>query len=138
MMTDGDDIYGELVSCGGNDERSGFCSGVRVYDGSSWYITVRLSDIPGAEITEMEDEERMISKHGIFIPFREGGLTVTPKKNVLAVFKAELAQVATSKYTHLLTQITGDETYSENRRNGFVRGFVGKMRPAGNRKSKTK
>lgn len=127
-----EDIYGGMVSYGDGDASCSGCS-AKVYDGSSWYITVRLSDIPGAEITEVEDEERGTAKRGIFIPFREGGLTVTPKRNVLAVFKASLAQVPSPKYTHLLTQVTDYDIEKESRKLGFFKSFVGRMRPAGTR-----
>lgn len=127
------EIYASLVS-NESDIPESAARATRVYDGSSWYITVRLSDIPCAEITEVEDEERGTAKRGIFIPFREGGLTVTPKKNVLAVFKAELAQIPNGGYTHLLTQVTDYDIENENKKLGFFKGFVGKMRPAKSRK----
>ena len=42
--------YSELTSYGEGEESSGPISGVKVYDGHSWYITTRLSDLTGAEI----------------------------------------------------------------------------------------
>ena len=104
---------------------------MRVYDSKGYYVTLRLSDLQGSEIVELEDEERGGMRRGIFIPFAEAGLTVTPKKNVLAVFKAEMAQIATSKYTHLLTQIVDRSVWEERRRLGFRTGFVGFMKPIG-------
>ena len=72
----------------------------------------------------------------MFIPIRQGGLTLTPKRNVLLVCKAQLAQVAQSGYTHLLTQIVDRDVEAENRKKGFKAGFIGKMRPAQNNKNK--
>lgn len=121
------DIYDELTSYGGDGGTP--VQGVKVYDGHSYYITVRLSDIPFAEITEVEDPETGEPRNGLFLPFRNSGLTVTPKKNVLLVCKAELAQVAQDGYTHLLTQIMDRSVAVEQRRLGYKQGFIGKLRP---------
>lgn len=122
-----EDIYGMMTDGG-----AGYCGAVsaKVYDGGTWYVTTRLSDLVGAEIVEREDEETGESVRGLFLPFRTAGLTVTPKKNVLLVCRAEAAQVASAKYTHLLTQVAGQEALEERARLGFRQGFVGHMRPA--------
>lgn len=125
------DIYEDLTSYGPDGGSSGPISCVKVYDGHSWYITTRLSDLTGAEIIEKEDEETGRPVRGLFLPFGMSGLTVTPKKNVLLVCKAQMAQVASSKYTHLLTQII-DKTVSEARNKlGFQQNYIGHMRQAG-------
>ena len=111
-------------------------AGIKVYDGDGWFITVRLSDICGSEIIEREDEETETVRRGIFIPFREGGLTVTSRKNVLAVFKARLAQVPSLKYTHLLTQIVDRNVIEARKAFGYKPGFVGHMRKSDNKKTK--
>jgi hypothetical protein len=82
----------------------------------------------------VDDEETGKNVMGLFIPIRQGGLTLTPKKNVLLVCKATLAQVAQNGYTHLLTQIVDRDVEVENRRMGFKQCFIGKMRPSGFRK----
>lgn len=131
MSAEIDDIYAELTSYDGDGGSSGTITGMKVYDGHSYFITVRLSDIFGAELTEVDDPETGEPRRGIFIPFRNSGLTVTPKKNVLLVCKAQMAQVASSKYTHLLTQII-DKTVAEARKKlGFQQNYIGHMRQAG-------
>jgi hypothetical protein len=124
-------IYDELTSYGGENSHSGPIMGMKVYDGHSYFITVRLSDIFGAELTEVDDPETGEPRRGLFLPFKNSGLTVTPKKNVLLVCKAQMAQVASSKYTHLLTQII-DKTVAEARKKlGFQQNYIGHMRQAG-------
>lgn len=131
MSAEIDDIYADLTSYDGDGGSSGPITGMKVYDGHSYFITVRLSDIFGAELTEVDDPETGEPRRGIFIPFRNSGLTVTPKKNVLLVCKAQMAQVASSKYTHLLTQII-DKTVAEARKKlGFQQNYIGHMRQAG-------
>lgn len=125
------DIYDELTSYGGENSHSGPIMGVKVYDGHSYFITVRLSDIFGAELTEVDDPETGEPRRGLFLPFKNSGLTVTPKKNVLLVCKAELAQVVSSKYTHLLTQIMDRSDAAEQHKLGYKQGFLGHMRPTG-------
>lgn len=125
------DIYEDLTSYGGENGHSGPIMGVKVYDGHSYFITVRLSDITGSTLMTVDDEETGKNVMGLFIPIRQGGLTLTPKKNVLLVCKAQMAQVASSKYTHLLTQII-DKTVAEARKKlGFQQNYIGHMRQAG-------
>lgn len=119
-----------------SDESAGGTGSVKVYDSASWYTTVRLSDIPGAELIEVEDGDTGQPRNGIFIPFRNSGLTVTPRKNVLLVCKAQVAQVASPRYTHLLTQVMDNATVAELRRLGFNPSFIGHMRPTNTPKPK--
>lgn len=119
--------YSELTSCGG---ARGPIQGVKVYDGGRSYETIRLSDLPGAEITEVEDPETGEPRRGLFIPFRLSGLTVTPKRNVLLVCRRELAQLPSAKFTHLLTQVMDRDVEDELRRLGFRPGYIGHGRPA--------
>lgn len=134
-MAEEKDIYAELTSYGDGMEP---IHGVKVYDGSNSYITVRLSDLPFAEITEVDDTETGEPRKGLFIPFRNSGLTVTSKHNVLLVCKAQVAQVASEKYTHLLTQVMDIATADELRRLGYRTCFIGHMRPCGFRKTDKK
>lgn len=123
--------YGALV---GQDEGSDLgIRSVKVYDGKGYYLTIRLSDIPFSTIVSIEDDEGR-DVQGLFIPFRGSGVTVTPKRNVLLVCKAEQAQIASSKHTHLLTQICDRDVAAERRRLGFHDGFIGHMAPIGYRK----
>lgn len=115
-------------------EPEGRIRNMKVFDGKEYYATIRLSDLVGATIIEHEDEETGKPVKGLFLPFRESGLTVTPKKNVLLVCKAEVAQIVTSKKTHLLSQITEREVWQERNRLGFKQGFIGFMRPAEKKK----
>ena len=82
----------------------------------------------------MEDDKGREIK-GLFLPFRQSGLTVTPKKNVLLVCKAELAQVA-ARYTHVLTQICDKEVWQERNRLGFKQTLIGHMRNINFKKKK--
>lgn len=136
MSAEIDDIYAELTSMDGDGGSSGPITGMKVYDGHSYFITVRLSDIFGAELTEVDDPETGEPRRGIFIPFRNSGLTVTPKKNVLLVCKMELAQVSSPRYTHLLTQVTDPADAAAQRSLGYRQGFVGHARPAGRKTTK--
>ena len=136
MSAEVDDIYAELTSYDGDGGSSGTITGMKVYDGHSYFITVRLSDIFGAELTEVDDPETGEPRRGIFIPFRNSGLTVTPKKNVLLVCKAELAQVSSSKYTHLLTQIMDSSEAAAQQKLGHKQGFIGHARPTGQKPQK--
>jgi hypothetical protein len=131
-MADIEDIdFSALVE---DTEPEGRIRNMKVFDGKEYYLTVRLSDLVGATIIEHEDEDTGKPCRGVFLPFKDAGLTVTPKKNVLLVCKAELAQLATKKYTHLLTQITEREVWQERNRLGFKQGFIGFMRPAEKKK----
>lgn len=126
-MTDEID-YNALTSYG-PDEPANEIGNVKVYDGNTMYITTRLSDIPQAIITSVEDDEGR-EVQGLFIPFRNSGVTVTPKKNVILVCKAQMAHLPSRKYTHLLTQIMDESTASELRRMGYKQGYIGHLRPA--------
>lgn len=131
-MADIEDIdFNALVE---DTEPEGRIRNMKVFDGKEYYVTVRLSDLVGATIIEHEDDETGKPVKGLFLPFRESGLTVTPKKNVLLVCKAEVAQIVTSKKTHLLSQITEREVWHERNRLGFKQGFIGFMRPAEKKK----
>ena len=131
-MADFEDIdFNALVE---DSEPEGRIRNMKVFDGKEYYLTVRLTDIVGATIIEHEDDETGKNVRGLFLPFRESGLTVTPKKNVLLVCKAEVAQIVTSKKTHLLSQITEREVWHERNRLGFKQGFIGFMRPAEKKK----
>lgn len=131
-MTKIEDIdFNALVE---DSEPEGRIRNMKVFDGKEYYVTVRLSDLVGATIIEHEDDETNKNVKGLFLPFRESGLSVTPKKNVLLVCKAEVAQIVTSKKTHLLTQITEREVWQERNRLGFKQGFIGFMRPAEKKK----
>lgn len=131
-MADIEDIdFNALVE---DTEPEGRIRNMKVFDGKEYYATIRLSELVGATIIEHEDDETGKPVRGLFLPFRESGLTVTPKKNVLLVCKAEVAQIVTSKKTHLLSQITEREVWQERNRLGFKQGFIGFMRPAEKKK----
>lgn len=120
--------YNALTSYGSDETPSGIGS-VKVYDGNSWYITVDLSAIHGSFLAEVEDPDTGEPVKSLVIPIRKSGVTLTPKKRVLAVYKAQMAQLATSRYTHLLTRIIDRDVLNNMRRLGFKQNFEGFMRP---------
>lgn len=128
---DGSIDYGALVESDGAEDNG--IRSLRVFDGKGYYVTLRLSDIPFSTIASIEDDEGH-DVQGLFIPFKGSGLTVTKKRNVLLVCKAETAQIASAKHTHLLTQICDRDVLAERRRLGFKDGFIGHMAPIGYRK----
>lgn len=127
--------YNALTSYGDDETPSGIGS-VKVYDGKGYYVTVRLSDLNDCVLTEHDYEDGTAPKRGIFIPFKEAGLFVSPKKNVMLTCKMELAQVVSNHHTHLLTQMLDGDLINERRRLGYKHGFVGFAKPIGFGKKK--
>lgn len=125
-MIDDNFDYSALTEREDGETPTAFVKPNKTYKAEEYYITVKLSDLQGATITAMEDDDGREIK-GLFLPFRQSGLTVTPKKNVLLVCKAELAQVA-ARYTHILTQICDKEVWQERNRLGFKQNLIGHMR----------
>ena len=128
--------YGALTEYGDDEPSGAFYGKVNPYDGRNFYVTLRLSDLYNAVITEHDYEDGRPPQRGVFVPFKDAGLTVTPKKNVLVVCKAELAQVASSHHSHLLTQVVDHDVAAEHRRLGYKEGFIGFARPVGSKKKK--
>ena len=120
----------------GSAEEAARVRSVRVYDSNNYYVTARLTDIPGAYLTEVDDPDTGEPVSSLVIPLRKSGLTVTPKKNVLLTCRMEVCQIASKHHTHLLTQITDGTVASEWRRLGFRQGFVGFARPVFNKRDK--
>jgi hypothetical protein len=134
LMTEIEDIdFNSLVE---DTEPEGRIRSMKVFDGKEYYVTIRLTDIVGSSIMNVEDEDTGKTIMGVFIPIRMGGLTLTPKKNVLLVAKCELPQLPSSRYTHLLSQICDKDVWAERRRLGFKEGFIGHMSPSGFKKKK--
>lgn len=121
--------YNALTSYGDDEQMPGGIGNVKVYDGNSWYITTELSSIYGSFLAEVEDPDTGEPAMSLVIPIRKSGVTLTPKKRVLAVYKAQLAQIQTNKYTHLLTRVIDRDVLENMRRLGFKQGFEGRMRP---------
>lgn len=121
--------YNALTSYGDDEQAPSGIGSVKVYDGNSWYITTELSSIYGSFLAEVEDPDTGEPTMSLVIPIRKSGVTLTPKKRVLAVYKAQMAQVASNKYTHLLTRVIDRDVLDNMRRLGFKQGFEGKMRP---------
>ena len=136
-MEETKDIYSELTSYGSDETPSGI-GNVKVYDGKGYYVTVRLSDLNDCVLTEHDYEDGTAPKRGIFIPFKEAGLFVSPKKNVMLTCKMELAQVVSNHHTHLLTQMLDGDLINERRRLGYKHGFVGFAKPIGFGKKKNR
>lgn len=127
-MTDELD-YNALTSYGDDEREPSGVGSVKVYDGNSWYITVELSNIHASFLADVEDPDTGEPVKSLVIPIRKSGVTLTPKRRVLAVYKAQMAQVATSRYTHLLTRIIDRDVLNNMRRLGFKQGFEGHMKP---------
>ena len=121
--------YNALTSYGDDERGSSGIGSVKVYDGNSWYITVELSNIHASFLADVEDPDTGEPVKSLVIPIRKSGVTLTPKRRVLAVYKAQMAQVATSRYTHLLTRIIDRDVLNNMRRLGFKQGFEGHMKP---------
>lgn len=121
--------YNALTSYGDDEQAPCGVGSVKVYDGNSWYITAELSSIYGSFLAEVEDPDTGEPTMSLVIPIRKSGVTLTPKKRVLAVYKAQLAQVQSNKYTHLLTRVIDRDVLENMRRLGFKQTFEGKMRP---------
>lgn len=122
--------YNALTSYGDDEREPSGIGSVKVYDGNSWYVTVELSSIHGSFLADVEDPDTGEPVKSLVIPIRKSGVTLTPKRRVLAVYKAQMAQVATSRYTHLLTRIIDRDVLNNMRRLGFKQGFEGHMKPA--------
>lgn len=121
--------YNALTSYGDDEREPSGIGSVKVYDGNSWYVTVELSNIHGSFLADVEDPDTGEPVKSLVIPIRKSGVTLTPKRRVLAVYKAQMAQVATSRYTHLLTRIIDRDVLNNMRRLGFKQGFEGHMKP---------
>lgn len=127
--------YGALVEApdddGGQQIRS-----VRVYDGREEYVTVKLSEFVDAVICDHDYEDGRPPQQGIFIPFRINDIFVSPKKNVMVTFKKALAQVPSSKYTSILTQVLSQDVAAERRKLGYGTPIIGTARPIDWKKKK--
>lgn len=133
-----EDLDFSAMTSFGDDEPSGDIRSMKVYDGSGYYVTVRLTDIFGSRFVEDENPDTGEPERGLFIPLRSSGLTLTPKKNVLLTCKMECSQIPSSHHTHLLTQVCGTEVFRERRRLGYQQGFIGFARPIGSKKNNKK
>lgn len=122
--------YNALTSYGDDEREPSGIGSVKMYDGNSWYVTVELSSIHGSFLADVEDPDTGEPVKSLVIPIRKSGVTLTPKRRVLAVYKAQMAQLATSRYTHLLTRIIDRDVLNNMRRLGFKQGFEGHMKPA--------
>ena len=122
--------YNALTSYGDDEREPSGIGSVRVYDGNSWYVTVELSNIHGSFLADVEDPDTGEPVKSLVIPIRKSGVTLTPKRRVLAVYKAQMAQVPSPRYSHLLTRIIDRDVLNNMRRLGFKQNFEGFMRPA--------
>lgn len=130
--------YNALTSYGDDERETSGIGSVKVYDGNSWYCTIELSNIYGSFLADVEDPDTGEPVKSLVIPIRKSGVTLTPKRRVLAVYKAQMAQLATSRYTHLLTRIIDRDVLNNMRRLGFKQNFEGFMRPTSLKANKKK
>lgn len=129
-MIDENFDYGALTEREDGETPTAFVKSNKVYKPDEEYITIRLSDFVESVITEHDYDDGRPPQRGIFIPFKINDLLVTSKKNVLVTFKKSLAQVASSKYTHIITQVLSRDAIEERRNKGFnSQQIVGHARP---------
>jgi len=121
--------YNALTSYGDDDRTPTGIGSVKMYDGNSWYITVELSNIHASFLADVEDPDTGEPVKSLVIPIRKSGVTLTPKRRVLAVYKAQMAQVPSPRYSHLLTRIIDRDVLNNMRGLGFKQNFEGFMRP---------
>ena len=112
--------------------------GRKVYDGNSWYITIRLSDFFDARYEMLEDPMTGDEETCICIPLRKNGILYTDRRNAILTVKATLAQRPSTKYTHLITQILDDEQANIIKKTGFFKPYIGHMRPKNFKKTTIK
>lgn len=125
--------YGALTEQS-DDEGLQTAYGVKPYDGRNFYVTLRLSDIRGSRFEECENPDTGEPEKGLFIPLRRSGVTVSPKKNVLATYKMEIAAVGSSHHSHLLRQVVDSDIERYWRGLGYKHEFDGFARPVGSKK----
>lgn len=130
IMADEELDYGALTTLADGETQAVRVRGSRTYRGDEYYITVVLSELKGSRIIEDEDPYTGQPVRGLFVPFAESGVTVTPTKKVQTTFKANVAQVPSNKYSHVLTQIVDKEVEMERKRLGVKTTLCGHMRPA--------
>lgn len=136
-MIDDNFDYGALTERDDGETPTAFVKPNNVYNHGDEYITVRLSDFLGSIITEYDYDDGRPPQRGIFIPFKINDILVTSKKNVLVTFRKSLAQVPSSKYTHIITQVMSREAIEERRKHGYKsQQIVGHARPCNFKKEK--
>ena len=135
-MADDELDYGALTSMEDGEIPKTFVNPNRTYRAEEYYVTVTLSNIMGSRILEDENPDTGKPERGLFIPLRNSGVFVSPKKNVMITCKMELAQIASKHHTHLLTQVVDRDVAAEHRRLGYKEGFIGFARPVGSKKKR--
>lgn len=128
-MIDDNFDYGELTSMDDGEIPKSHVNPNRTYRADEYYVTVTLSNIMGSRILEDENPYTGKPERGLFIPLRNSGVFVSPKKNVMMTCKMELAQIASKHHTHLLAQVVDRDVLAEWRRLGFKQEFIGFAKP---------
>lgn len=108
--------------------------GRKVYGTDSYFVTLRLTDFFGARYERLANEDTGEEEFGVFIPIRPNNILVSPKKKAIVTFKAEVSQIPSTKYTHVLSPILEREHYVERKSLGYDVPFMGFMRPTGFKK----
>ena len=134
-MTDDID-YSALTSMEEGEIPTSYIKPNKVYNADGFYATIKLSELANSVLTEHDYEDGRPPQKGLFIPIRDAGLLLTPKKNVLLNVKIELAQVASQHHTHIISQIEDKTFWEEQRRLGFNQGLIGFASPIGYKKKK--
>lgn len=112
--------------------------GRKVYDGNSWFITLRLSDFFDARYEKLEDPMTGEDELCVCIPIRKNGILYTKRRNAVITVKATLAQKPSNRYTHLITMLLDDEQEALMKQCGFYKPFIGHMRPKNFKKTTIK
>lgn len=126
--------YGALTEREDGETPTAFVKPNKTYKADGFYATIKLSELANSVLTEHDYEDGRLPQKGLFIPIRDAGLLLTPKKNVLLNVKIELAQVASQHHTHIISQIADKTFWEEQRRLGFNQGLIGFAKPIGFKK----
>lgn len=135
-MTDDELDYGALTSMEDGEIPKTYVNPNRTYKADGFYATIKLSELANSVLTEHDYEDGRPPQKGLFIPIRDAGLLLTPKKNVLLNVKIELSQLATQHHTHVISQMADRDTYAKWRSLGFNQGLIGFASPVGYKKKK--
>lgn len=128
-MSNDDLDYGALTSMEEGEIPTSYIKPNKVYKADEYFVTLTLSNLVNSILTEHDYDDGRPPQRGLFIPIRDAGLFVSPKKNVMVTCKMEMAQVVSKHHSHLLTQVVDHDVLAEWRRLGLKHEFIGFAKP---------